>query len=676
VLSRLRAAPITAPTLLAVAVFLAWTPLDGGQAITRWAPGAVVLLALLGVAALALPWSWAAQPAGVRVALVALAAFTAWSFASLAWADDGGAALEGADRTLLYLVAFALFACWPQRPATAAWVLGLWTFGVGVIALVTLIRVGAVHDAATLFREDRLIEPVGYPNAQAATWLMALWPAVAFAASARVPWALRGVAAALAVVLLDVALLSQSRGSVLSLPVCAVLFVLIVPGRLRHLAALLPILGAAALALPKVVDMGDALDGADAAAVQDAASAVVRAVLLAALAAGVVVAAAAAWETLRPPSAATARRMRRGWTAIVVAGAVLGAIGGLVAIGDPVDRVDNAWHSFKGGYDDNTGSGNRLTAGLGSNRYDFYRVALDVFADHPLAGVGDDNFFQDYLAHGTSTETPRYPHNLALRTLAETGVVGAVLLLVAFGGALVAAWTAMRAGPDPLAATVAGGAVLAFLYWVVHGMTDWFWEWAGLGAPAFAMLGLACALAPRRAVATEHGVAGAPVHDRRLRPVAAVLAVAALAAGAVVIAAPWLAERDVERAGAVYATRPFEAYSRLDRAADVDPLSDRPALIKGSIALRYGDLPRARAAFAAALDRNPRGQYATLELGALASVDGDGARARTLLARAVALAPRDATAREALGIVRDGGVVDVAALNQRLLSAGQRITEG
>jgi Flp pilus assembly protein TadD len=166
------------------------------------------------------------------------------------------------------------------------------------------------------------------------------------------------------------------------------------------------------------------------------------------------------------------------------------------------------------------------------------------------------------------------------------------------------------------------------------------------------------------------------VHDRRLRPVAAVLAVAALAAGAVVIAAPWLAERDVERAGAVYATRPFEAYSRLDRAADVDPLSDRPALIKGSIALRYGDLPRARAAFAAALDRNPRGQYATLELGALASVDGDGARARTLLARAVALAPRDATAREALGIVRDGGVVDVAALNQRLLSAGQRITEG
>ena len=187
-LSRLRAAPVTAPTLLAVAVFLAWVPLDGGQPVTRWAPGAIVLIALLGLAAFTLPWSWRTQPVAVRVALAALAAFTAWSFASIAWADDRGAALEGGDRTLLYLVVFALFALWPQRPATAAWVLGLWTFGVGIIALVTLIRIGAVDDAATLFGGDRLIEPVGYPNAEAATWLMAFWPAVAFAASARIHW--------------------------------------------------------------------------------------------------------------------------------------------------------------------------------------------------------------------------------------------------------------------------------------------------------------------------------------------------------------------------------------------------------------------------------------------------------------------------------------------------------
>src|SRR6185369_12862470 len=100
---------------------------------------------------------------------------------------------------------------------------------------------------------------------------------------------------------------------------------------------------------------------------------------------------------------------------------------------------------------------------------------------------------------------------------------------------------------------------MAFIYWVAHGMTDWFWEWAGLGAPAFALLGLACALAPR-------GAAGA-APARRARPATLVAVGAALVAAALVIAAPWLAERDMNRAGAVWATRPFEAYSRLDRAA-------------------------------------------------------------------------------------------------------------
>jgi hypothetical protein len=671
-LTRLRAAPITAPTLLAVAVFLAWTPLDGGQPITRWAPGAIVLLALLGIALAALPpLRWAELPATVRVAAVALAAFTAWSFLSIAWAQDAGVALEGADRTLLYLAAFLLFALWPQRPATAAWVLGLWTLGIGVIATVTLVRIGAVSDPRTLFDGDRLTEPVGYANAEAATWAMAFWPAVTFAASGRVPWFARGIAAALAVVLLDVALLSQSRGSVLSLPVCAVLLVAIVPGRLRTIAVLIPVLGAAAAALPKVLDMGDALDGTDAGAVQSAASAVSSTVLLLAVAAGVVVALVAAVETFRPPAPAVAARVRRGWTVVVVAGAVLGAAGGLVAIGNPVHRVDNAWHSFKGGYDDNTGSGSRLTAGLGSNRYDFYRVALDVFADHPIAGVGADNFFQDYLRRGHSDETPRNPHNLALRTMAETGIVGTLLLLAALVAALAAGWRGMRAAADPLAAAVAGGAVLGFLYWVVHGMTDWFWEWAGLGAPAFALLGLACALAPRRV--PEVADAGALA---RRRSATLVLAGAVLVLGALVVAGPWQAERDIERAGAVFAQRPFESYSRLDRAADLDPVSDRPALIEGSIALRYGDLARARSAFERARDRNPHGQYATLELGAIASVQGDRARALALLRTAVALAPRDGTAREVLAVVREGGVVDIAALNRRILSAGQRITNG
>jgi O-antigen ligase len=662
----LRAAPITVPTLVAVAVFLAWVPADAGQAIARWAPATIGLLALLALALAAVPTgARAAIPVTVRAAVGLLGAFTAWSFLSIAWADDQGAALEGADRTLLYLVVFTLFALWPQRPRSAAVVAGAWTVGMGVLAVVTLVRLGAVADPRSLFHDDRLIDPAGYANAAAALWLMPLWPAVTLAASREVPWALRGLLGALAVVFVDVSLLSQSRGAVLALPICALLFVAFVPGRLRHLAVLVPIALAAGAAAPAVLDVGPAvLDGTDA-ALRHAADAVVHAVLPAALAAGVVVAAAAALERFRPPAPALAARARRAWAVTVVTAGIVLAAGALVAARGPVRPLEDAWHSFKGGYADNS-TGNRLTAGLGSNRYDFYRVGLDVFADHPIAGTGADNFFQDYLVRGRSDETPRYPHDLAVRTLQQTGLIGALLLLAAVGAALVAAWRAMRVA-GPLGLAVAGGATMAFVYWTVHGMTDWFWEWAGLGAPAFALLGLACSLAPRAAAA------GAP---RPLRPALLAPVAGALIAGAVLVAGPWLAERDLQRAGAVYATRPFESYARLDRAADLDPLSDRPALLKGSIALRYGDLPRARAAFESALARNPRGQYATLELGAIASAQGRRGEARRLLARAVGLAPRDPIAREAMGVLRSGGAIDVAALNRRILAVGQRVAQG
>lgn len=672
---RLRAAPVTAPALVAVALFLAWVPLDGGQAITRWAPGELLLVALLVTMAIALPPRWTAVPGAVRAAVLLLAAFTAWSFLSIAWADDRGVALEGADRTLLYLVAFALLALWPQRPATAAWVLGAWTLGLGVLAVITLLHVAAASDPGPLFHDGRLLWPAGYPNAAAATWLMALWPAATLAASDRVPWPVRALLAAAGVLLADVAMLSLSRGALLSLPVCALLLVVLVPGRLRAVAVLLVIGGAAGAALPAVLDVAPAIRAAHLPAATGAVDAATRAVLLAAIGAGVLVGVTAAAEALRPPAPATARVIRRAWGTAVVAGAALCAVAALAVVGNPAHRVHDAWASFKGGYQDNAG-GNRLTSGLGSNRYDFFRVALDEFRDHPVVGVGADNFFQDYLRQGRSPETPAYPHDVALRTMAQTGLVGTLLLLGALGAALAAGWRAMRTAP--LAAAVAGGAALAFLYWLVHGATDWFWEWAGLGAPAFALLGLACGLAPRtsgRRVAPRlAGGAPEPIAPRALRVGAMAAGGVLVIAAALAVAAPWLAEREMDRAGAIFADRPLEAYRRLDRAASLDPLSSRPASLAGSIAVRYGDLPRAARAFRQALARNHRDQYATLELGAVLSAEGRLAASRRMLARAAALAPRDPLTREAFGVVQHGGAIDLAELDRRILAAGQQLS--
>ena len=138
---------------------------------------------------------------------------------------------------------------------------------------------------------------------------------------------------------------------------------------------------------------------------------------------------------------------------------------------------------------------------------------------------------------------------------------------------------------------------------------------------------------------------------------------------------PYLAERNVLVAARTWPDDPQRAYERLDRAADLNPVSVRPSLISGSIALRLHDLPRAEAAFAQAIRREPRTQYAVLELGAIASQLGQRRLAERELARAVALAPRDRIARAALARVRAGKRIDVDTLNRLIFTKARKLVQ-
>ena len=487
--------------------------------------------------------------------------------------------------------------------------------------------------------------------------LLAFFPAVLLAAGARVAWWLRGGAAGLAVLLAGLALLTVSRGAVYATPIVLLILFAVIPGRLRTLLALVPVGVAVALAASSILHVGDVVDARG-----DVGGAVDQALLRllggALVAAGVT--ALAAWPGWRRTLGATAaRRLELGLRVLVTGVLVVAVVGGALAVGDPVDRARSAWSSFKGGYEDNAVGENRLVSGLGSSRYDFYRVGLRSFRDYPLAGIGVDGFYQDYLREGRSSETPRYPHSIEVRTLVQTGLVGAALMLGFVLAAGAAALRAMRTG-GALHRTVAGGAAIGATYWFVHGSLDWFWEWAGLGVPTFALVGLACSLAPR--------APGTPTLPRGAWRIGVVVA-------ALVVSVPllslWTAERERVRAASEFATAPLTAYDRLDRAAALNPFSAAPATLEGSIAVRFGDLPRADAAFGRALARVPDDQYATLERGAVASARGDRRRALELLRRAVALAPRDVLAREALDVAREGGSIDVAELNRRILRSAQ-----
>jgi tetratricopeptide (TPR) repeat protein len=302
------------------------------------------------------------------------------------------------------------------------------------------------------------------------------------------------------------------------------------------------------------------------------------------------------------------------------------------------------WDEFKlVGAPDQTAAGH-LGAGFGGARYDYYRVALDVWNKHPLAGIGVGNFSEDYIQRGRVGERPTSPHSIEFGTLVETGIVGAALLLIALGGAFVAAGGAARRSM-PLDRAVAAGGLLTCAYWFVQASADWLWEFPALGGAAFAFLGLAAGTAERPTAVVARGRAGI---------VAAVVAAVAALAALLSLLGPWTSDIEVRRAADSWTKYPDAAFRQLDRAADLNPLSERPGLLAGGIAVQLGRYDRAHSAFQQVLDRDPRNLTATISLAGLESHAGHRQEALRLLRHALVLAPADQTATTELAAARKG----------------------
>ena len=647
------------PGLAAFAIFLVWAVVDGGYPPTAWYPGG---LFLFGVGAVVLASGGAALPGtAARLAVGFLAGFALWSALSVAWAHVDGDAWDGANRTLLYVVVYALFAAWPWRPAGAAALLFLFSAGVAAAGAVTFAQAATSAEAASFFTSGRFSEPVGYVNANTALFLIAFWPAAFLASRKEIPVAARGVALAAAGTLLELALLTQSRGSLFAFPAVLLLFLAVVPSRLRGLTALVPALGTVALARGPLLDVFHVAEGGGGG---DELVEARNAIALTALALFVVGAAVAALDRrVELPARLTT------WCAPVaavaaVAFAVVTAVVLVERYGNPATRVADAWDEFTAGQPEQIGS-SYFASGLGSNRYDFWRVGMGEFADAPLHGIGTENFAAAYLVERESDEEPLYVHSLEIQVLSQTGVVGALLFAGFLAAALAAAWRA-RAAADGLGRGLVSVSVVAFAYWFAHGSVDWFWEFPGLAGPALACLGLAAGLAPRfRQVASE-GTSGRP---RRAAAVAlAVLGILVVAS----FALPWLAAREVDRAAGVWRSDPKEADEALANARRLNPLSDRPDLIAGAIASRVGDLDRMRAAFLRALERNPHNWYAYLQLAVAASLAGERERALTLLGEARELNPAEPALDLVAEGIRAGEPVSPEALDRMFL---QRVEE-
>jgi len=221
--------------LFVVTVVAWWAQAEGGYAPGAWYPGALLLLALLVV--VVPPGHLRGLRPPARWSLPLFAAFTVWSFLSIAWAGAHGDAWDSANRTLLYLTVFVLFAGvrWTRaQAATFLAAFALTTAAAGAWEVIQAVAGGDAH----AFVAGRLAGPIGYENATAALFGAAFWPALMLAAGQSTPRLARAVLLAAAGVLLDACILAQSRGSLISLTVALICAVALARERARLLLAL------------------------------------------------------------------------------------------------------------------------------------------------------------------------------------------------------------------------------------------------------------------------------------------------------------------------------------------------------------------------------------------------------------------------------------------------------
>jgi hypothetical protein len=532
-----------AGALLAASLFL-----GGGSGDGRlfWIGAFAVLTALAALVAElvgALP-----RPAPTRLGLAALGlagAFVLWNGLTMAWSITPDRSWTYLNRGLVYL-AFALIglflAASLRRPApVVASLLALLLAAVVVWALAGKVIPSLYPDGA---RVARLRSPIGYWNA------LALGCAIALPLFLWLSARLRAVAAVAVYLTVVALLLTYSRGGVAVAVIAVALW--LAGGEERRTS-----LGVLAVAVPAGLGVGGiglALPGVakdlqpHSVRVSDGAWFGLALVLGAAL---------VGWL-------ATLRLGRRQLQALAALAVVLVAVG----IGALAARGD--WLSGFRGCDaaQVTQSAQRLCSTSSNNRWSWWQEAWQLFEDDPAGGKGARSF---RIARGTVQTTSAIttePHNIALQSLAETGVVGFLIGGAACLAALGAAWqTVRRLRGDEGAAAIA--LAIALPVYLLQALADIDWDFVAVSVPLFLVVGVLIG-------------AVRPPGPARTRPALAPAAVAGAVCLAVLysLTAPWLAGRRVDDAfAALDRNEPAAAVSAARDAQDLDPFSLDPLFV-------------------------------------------------------------------------------------------------
>jgi O-Antigen ligase len=653
--------PVIGPTAFVLALVVLATAYSGAFAIDQWAPPTLFVLLLLLTLTLRggtarLPDRWAA------LALAGAWGLAAWATVSAAWAESPGAALEGAGRLVLYAAILTLpFVAVGGRAEMSRRALRMAgrgaVGGVVLIALYTLVWM--LHDGTATFLAGRLNEPIGYRNATALLFCIAYWPLIVVAATRPRGRMLRALAFGLALLMLGLAFLTQSRGVLIGLGCGGAVAFALGPERVRRVWLALLGVALVAGASPWLLRPFHAFDGGEG-TVSAGDIAVAAHTLVALTALGVVVGfLLAVFDAgLRPANPAMERVVRPAARFGLVAVLLVAVAGGMAAVhGDPVAEARAKWREFKS-LQTTTTTSVRYTS-TGGQRYDLWRVALLELRANPVGGVGEGSYEFGYYRMRRTDRNLSDPHGLLFQIGADLGLVGlALFALIPLGllGSLRRWWrlAPLEARRSACGLTAAGATFLG------QSLVDWMWRIPGLTALGLLCPAIAVALLARAAGVPTVALPPAPragaerllAPPRRRPPWGRAAAGAALLGAVALVLGLYLCDFYVRRARDEQGHSPAAQLADARLASKLDPWAVDPHYLEASALESEGDRRAAVAQLRDARELEPTSLVPVGLLGDLEARAGRYRQARAYYRLALARDPLDIGLQQ---LARTGG---------------------
>ena len=577
------------------------------------------------------------------LALALFGAFVAWTALAATWSLSSERSLQELSRVACYfgllLLGISIHRERDRAVQHTVHAVAAAVVAVACLALASRLRPDlfpAAHQTASYLpgTEGRLGWPLNYWNALAALLALGLPLLLSIATSARRLWAQSAAAAAIPVVTLC-CYLTFSRGGAVAAGAGLLAFFLFSPDRVEKLStALVTAAGSAVLVL--AADHRAAIEqGLTNAAARHQGDTLLVAVLL--VCAGVALAQAGVglavrhgtpprWLTFTPGRART----------LAVSAVALCLVVALLA-GAP-GRLSHAWQDFKhpSAAALQQDSIARFGTASGNGRYDYWKVAVDATGGHLLSGSGAGTYQLLWTPRAPYFSYVQNAHSLYLETLAETGIVGLVLLaafLLVVLGAAVRLCTRARYEARVRAAGLTG-ALIAFL---VAAASDWIWQVPAL--PAAFLLLTAAVLAP---AARLDGGPG-----RRVSLTVRLGAVAVAAAALIAIAIPLATVSTVrESQSAVVSGDPAQALADARTAVRLEPGAASPEIQLALVLELQRDIPGALAAARDATKDEPGNWSTWLIVSRLQAEAGHPAASLAAYQRSRALNPQSPLFRQ------------------------------